>query len=424
MSQLKKGGYIELIKIPAFSVFLGGRIVSELGDILFTMVTMWYVLQTTDSAFAAAIVPLVPALTFLILSMPIGTLTDRFSKKKVLVWAEIFRGLVVLIIFVLMIFDYLIPIEIYVSNLLLTIGGIMFGIAEQSALPNILPNRERQLGLSNGLITAVKRTVTLSGYGIGGIIIAFIINSYAILFDSISFLLSALSFLFISIPNVQGELRKGLGGFLKDCSEGIRFIWRKASLRTLILYGALINMIGAPLQFFTPVFSKTILHSGTTGYGLLEAAAAIGEVIGALISGKLSNRLPLGYWMCLSFSITGISLVLMTVFKSLLLAIFLFGLSMGGSALLNIPLITSLQLYAPESIRGRVMASFGIFFMSSVPIGLVFGGYLTTIMGPLVVFMIIGFINIIGGIAALFIKSFYKDSFSEENLDKKSLGRF
>ncbi|WP_077613883.1 MFS transporter [Caenibacillus caldisaponilyticus] len=415
-----KNGYLDLLRIPAFSVFLSGRVVSELGDILFTMVTMWYILQTTDSAFAASIVPLVPALTFLFLSMPLGTLTDRFSKKKVLIFTELFRGIIVFAVFILMLTDHLIPVEIYLSNFLLTTGEIMFGIAQQSALPNILPNKEKQLGPANGLMTAVKRTVTLSGYGIGGVIIAAINNSYAILFDAITFLLSALSFLFIRIPSIQSELRRGMKGFLKDCSEGMRFIWKHASLRMLILFGATINMLGAPLQFFTSVFSKTVLHAGTTGYGLLEAAAALGEIIGALISGKLSHRLKLGHWMCISFTLTGISLVLMVLFKSLWTSVLLFGLSMGGNALLNIPLITSLQLFAPENIRGRVMASFGIFFTSSVPIGLVFGGYLTTVLGPILIFMTIGLINILGGILALFIKRFYENAITEENASKRS----
>ncbi|GGH84521.1 putative MFS family arabinose efflux permease [Pullulanibacillus pueri] len=398
--------YWQLIKLPAFFIYLSGRMVSEFGDILFTMATMWYVFTTTHSALGVATIPLIPALVFLFLSMPLGTLTDRLPKKGVLIGTELFRGLIVIIMFCLMAIHQVNALEVYIGNFLLTIGGIMFSTAEQATLPNILTHKERQLSRANGLLSAAKNGVTLCGYGLGGILVAFFGSPNAILVDAITFFISAISFLFIKVPDRSIKGQKGFIGFLKDSSAGLHFIWKQKKLRLLILFGAVINMLGAPLQFFTPIYSEAILHAGAIGYGDLEVAAAVGTLIGALFSGKYARVLNLGQWMALSFFISGISLLCMALFPSLILAVVLFGLSMAANSLLNVPLITTLQLLAPDAMRGRIMASFGIFFMSAVPIGLAVGGWLTNLFGPLMVFSLIGGLNIFSSVMATFIKTF------------------
>lgn len=125
--------------MPTFSIIWVARIISGLGDILFTMSTMWYVLTITDSPLAAAIVPLVPLLTFAILGIPLGTLSDRYDKKKVLILTDLFRALLIAIIGFLMFFDSVSPGYIYLANLGLALAGFMFNPALQSVIPSILP---------------------------------------------------------------------------------------------------------------------------------------------------------------------------------------------------------------------------------------------------------------------------------------------
>lgn len=410
----KPSGYLELIKIPAFSVFWSGRIISEFGDILFTMATMWYVLSTTDSALATAIVPLVPMLAFLTLSLPLSTVADRFPKKFILIGADVFRGIVVLLVFLLMMFYQIHPIEVYIANLLLSVGGMLFGPAEQSALPGILKDRKRQLSLANGLLIATKRFGTLFGYGLGGLIVAWLGTANAIFLDGVTFFLSALSFMFITIPSIRSEAGKGFSGFLQDSLKGIRFIWGKPSLRVLIIFGAAVNMVGAPMEIFTSVFSKEVLHAGLVGYGYMEASAAAGIFVAALISGKWAGRLQLWQWMLVSFLAGGVSLIVMALFPSLWLAVVLFGISMAANALLNIPLITALQLLAPDDMRGRIMTSFGLFFSVSAPIGLVVGGWLTSVLGPQSFFTIVGILIAALGITSFFIKGL-REEIGREN---------
>lgn len=66
----------EVWKNPGFLVFWSGRIVSMLGDMLFSMATMWYVYGRTGSALGTAMVVLIPMLCQLIISQPFATLRN------------------------------------------------------------------------------------------------------------------------------------------------------------------------------------------------------------------------------------------------------------------------------------------------------------------------------------------------------------
>lgn len=62
-----------------------------------------------------------------------------------------------------------------------------------------------------------------------------------------------------------------------------------------------VNLLSAPLQFFTAIFSRQVLHRGVGGYGALEGVAAVGALLGSLIAGRYAKSLRLSVWMSLSF---------------------------------------------------------------------------------------------------------------------------
>ena len=89
-----EGSYLAVLRIPSFTVLLVGRLVSGAGQILFSMATMWYILQLTESALAAALIPMLPYLIYAFLGIPLATISDRLPKKQLLIWTDIWRAVV------------------------------------------------------------------------------------------------------------------------------------------------------------------------------------------------------------------------------------------------------------------------------------------------------------------------------------------
>lgn len=269
------------------------------------------------------------------------------------------------------------------------------------------------------MLGATSQTINLVGYALGGMVIAWVDTTTAIFINAISFFISAIVLVFISIPALHSTSAKGFRGFYRDSLAGIQFIWSKKVLRICIFFGAVINLFGAPLHIFTAVFSKSVLFAGTAGYGYLEAAFTAGGIVGALISGKYSSHLRLWQWFYLTFSLAGVALLIMTLLPNLIMAIILSFTVMTALSLLNVPLITSIILASPQEVRGRVLNSFGVLVSGlSVPIGLIGGGWIMDQIGPLYMYGFVGAALIIAGGASLFIREFRDESELEAGFQK------
>ena len=267
------------------------------------MATMWYVLDTTNSAVLTSLVPLVPTLSLLLLGLPLANLADRWPKRSALIWTEAIRGMAILAFFGLMANHVDNVLLIYFFNFAVTVGQLIFSPAQQSVLPVIVRNRANDLPLATGMLSAISQLVRLVGYGVGGAVVSLIGPANAILIDAISFFLSAASFVLLTIPSVSTTTpaKPGLITFWRGSLAGVKFIWGVPSLRLLILIGMSVNLLSAPLQFFTAIFSRQVLHRGMGGYGALEGAAAVGALLGSLIAGRYAKSLRLSVWMSLSF---------------------------------------------------------------------------------------------------------------------------
>lgn len=372
---------------------------------LFAMATMWYVLSVTHSPVATATIPLISMVAFAVLGTPAATLVDRLSKKGILVATDLFRCLIIAGAWLALETNHLRIIDIYIAILCLSVSGFMFNPAQQSALPHIVRDPNKHLTLANALLAATSQMVSLFGYAVGGIIVSLIHVNSAILLDAVSFLISGLSFLPIPIRVPRAVPKKGVRGFVYDSFEGIRFIWSKQLLRIFIGFFFVINLIAAPMAIFTIVYTKDILHANINVYGYLEASSAIGGILGSLFSGKFSRRLLLWQWLFLSLLVAGTGILLMPLFPHVWFAMFLLSVISAVLVLLNIPLITSVQLLVPDELRGRVMNSFSLFVSGlSGPLGILAGGWFMGTFSPKAVFVTIGVILIAAGLISLGIR--------------------
>ncbi|NUU76046.1 MFS transporter [Paenibacillus xylanilyticus] len=421
-NEIHNDSYGSILRIPSFCVLLVGRLISGAGQILFSMATMWYILQLTESALAAALIPMLPYFIYAFLGIPLATISDRLPKKQLLIWTDILRACVACILALLFMSGQMVPWHIYAANLLIAILGFLFNPATQTVIPAILPNPSKQLAPANALLNSSSKTIELLGYAIGGILVAFISVQSILFIYALTFLVSSLSIVFIHIPVTKVVKQKGISGFMRDSIQGITFLFSRKILACCIIFGAIINFAGAPLHIFTPIFANMVLHAGPQGYGLLQSAFAAGSIAGSLLSGKYAKRLSLARWFLISYLISGASLLLMPMFPNLYIAIACSFLLMLGLALVNVPLVTSILLSTPEEKRGRVMNSMGV-LMSGIsnPLGLLLGGWFIETYNPSWVYMGIGVFVVIMGLTSLFVRPFREEQGTHSRTQKASI---
>jgi hypothetical protein len=147
------------------------------------------------------------------------------------------------------------------------------------------------------------------------------------------------------------------------------------------VFASAANFVASPMAIFTVVYARQVLHGSSSLYGLLEVALLSGGILGSFAAGKYSSKLRLSQVVVAlvgsGCAVAGLGLVVNRLFATGFLVVF-----SGVLALLNIPFITSLELLAPDDIRGRVVQSaFLLIGGVTTPIGLVVGGWMMTTFG-------------------------------------------
>ena len=107
-----------------------GQTLSVLGDWFHTVALLTFVYSITESPFMIALTFISKGLPQLLLSPFIGGVVDRFSKKNIMIFTDILRGIIVLTyLFAL----YKIEI-IFISNICLSVLSCLFEPAKQATL--------------------------------------------------------------------------------------------------------------------------------------------------------------------------------------------------------------------------------------------------------------------------------------------------
>ena len=150
-------------------------------------------------------------------------------------------------------------------------------------------------------------------------------------------------------------------------TAGLRYIFASRLFLAIIGLSFFTSIFGMSYQVLLPVFADDILDVGATGFGLMEAAAGIGALLGTLAIVKLGTRNRSGPTMLIGAALFGLLIAFFAASRSLPLSmLLLFAAGFASSLYLNIGM-TTLQLRVPDGLRGRVMGIWSMtWFLAAV----------------------------------------------------------
>lgn len=361
-----------------FALVFAGTTVSALGDGLYYVALVWQTYELSNAPTAMSVVGVAATLPQLVFLLVGGALSDRMDKRRLMVAADLVRGLSIGAIGLLSISGVL---ELWMLVALVgvyAVGTSLFTPAATALLPAILPREE--LGRGNALL-AFSRTasVRVAGPAAGGVAIAVFGVGYAFVGDGISFLLSALTLLALRKRTFPAETRESL---VREIAEGLRYVrgqrWLSVSLAAAA-FGLLCYM--GPMEILLPFLVKNALADGARGLGIVLACGGAGALLGSLLIGQLGQprrRILVMYvlWGLSTFGIAGYALS----FHLWQFAVIAFG-AIGGLVVGGIIWTTLLQELVPERLLGRV-ASFDVLVsFALVPLSMAITGPIAHVLG-------------------------------------------
>ena len=183
--------------------------------------------------------------------------------------------------------------------------------------------------------------------------------------------LGALSvILLVGLP--RGSSSQSRRTALGDIADGIRFVRSRPDLVHLLAVSFGVVLVGFPHMAFLPVVAEQVHNRGSTGFGFLNAAAAVGAVLGSLALANLERRRlrPFQVRAAVGFGISLAVFAVMPDFYAALAVMAVVGATSSVfQALNNSLLLTSTPIEYHGRVQSLLMLSFSGFAIAALPIG-------------------------------------------------------
>ena len=324
--------------------------------------------KLTDSAFALGLVNLAVALPMLIISPFGGVVADRVEKRRLIMIGQALLLLNEVLVFVLLVTGYLAFWHLCVAAFAM---GCLFPFimpARQSIVVSIVGRKglANAMALQMGGMNAARVVAPVTA----GLVIAFVgvrwMYAVAVLLYLIA--LSAMSRVDRSPPSPRLQKKSVLG----DLMDGVRYVRGDPPVRVLLLLSMVPIIFAMPFQMLLVVFSTDVWHRGTTGLGLLQAAAGLGGIMGSAFVAMRGDSPRKLRMMMVSLLAFGGTLFLFALSPWFLLALPLVLLADVFASTFNTILGTAIQVLIPDEVRGRVnslmMMTFGLTPLGTLPV--------------------------------------------------------
>jgi MFS family permease len=361
-----------------FSADLASQVGTQVSMVALPLVAL---LSLKASAFEVGLLFAAQTVAFAVLGLPVGVWVDQMRRRRVLITADLVRGVLLGSIPVAWMFDAITMVQLYVVAMCASAATVFFDVAYQSYLPTLL--ERHQLVDGNGKLEIVRSSAQVGGPGLGGWLVNLVSAPAAVAVDAISFLFSAA--LLGRIDTVETKAAAGRRHrLIADIREGLTFVFGQPLLRIIAVRSAAANLAFSVVAAVQVLFLVREVGLSPGVFGTILAAGAVGGLIGGALVGTLSARIGtarlmwLGPLVCQPFAL----LIPFTAPGPRLLFFVVGALVEGiGIVLYNVSQLSFRQAITPDRLLGRMNATMRFLVWGTMPIGSVLGGLLAQVWG-------------------------------------------
>jgi predicted MFS family arabinose efflux permease len=313
-------------------------------------------------------------LPFLLLSIPVGLLADRVSKRRLMVAAEALRALAFVGLLLAVLSGALSLPVLALLGFLGAAGTVGFSVAAPALVPTLVPREA--LAAANGRLELARSMAFAAGPALAGALVSWAGAAPAFVLAA---MLSATALLLLfGLPEASRSALAPRRHPLTELREGAAVVWHSVLLRPILLTAVVWNIAWFVLQAAYVPYAVRVLGTGAGAVGFTLATYGVGMVLGALLAPRVLRALSFGHAIVLGpvVSVLASATMVATMWwpsaAVATLSFFLFGV---GPIIWTISSTTLRQAVTPAPVLGRVTAIFLTVNMGARPLGAALGGW-------------------------------------------------
>jgi CRP-like cAMP-binding protein/Na+/melibiose symporter-like transporter len=339
------------------------QLISTIGSSLTDLAAAILVFRETQSALAVGLILMASAVPSLIFGLLAGVFVDRFDRKKIMIWSDILRAVLVASI----------PLAyangivwLYVVVFLNAAVAQFFDPAHESVVPEIAD--EEELAAADAFLSISSFGSTAIGFAAAGLLATSNSLDLAFYVDAASFVLGAVLVSFVTVRRIEADESTTVRAIVVNLKAGLVALRESPILRTTFLTSLPVFFSFGLWNVLLLPFALRALNATEFEYGLQEGLTSVGFVIGSLIMARIADRLREGAWIVggvLGMGLVGVVYALSpSLFAGLghagLITVAIALVTLSG--LLNAPASIArrllMQRNTPRELRGRIFAAF------------------------------------------------------------------
>ena len=363
--QRRLGPYAVLVGNRPLQLLFASHVLSTVIDWLYVVALFILSYRLTHSATVVALLTLTRLLPYALLVPVAGAIIDRVDRKKLMVGANLGRAVVMLGLMIVH-SKATLPVAFPLVFLAALLSSL-FRPGLLASVPSVVP--DEHLVQANSIIGQVDMASFGAGPALAGFILLFSTVQAVLLIASVGLFLAAGAVSRARIPELPPQ--EVQEKWRTHTLAGLRYLYdsNDRALLAIAVTWAGLTLFGGSYWALSVVLAGQAFHLGTQGVGFLNAAYAVGGLLGGFLIGPLLSRRGAILLFIAGAGVSSITEVLFGLSPAGALPFVFWFLTGFADAFAKITAITIIQAATPRGLLGRVFGAFESVIIGSMLVG-------------------------------------------------------
>ncbi|MEV4118746.1 MFS transporter [Micromonospora sp. NPDC049645] len=352
------------------------------------------------SAFEMGLITAAGYLAYLLISLPAGVIVQRVALRGMQVGLDLVRALAIASVPLAWWFDALTVAHLIAVALVVSFANVLFDVANQTFLPEIVP--AAQLQARNSLNSGTYAATSLGGPSLGGLAVQLLGAVPTLFVDAVSYLVSAV--LLRTLPARRVQRPADRPPMVTMIREGWHYVLRHPIIGPSMWDATATNFVNGAMLALFPYYLVRELHASPLMVGLLLAADGLGTLVGAAVTTRFTDRFGTARGLIISafVGVIGALIIPLGTGTAAFLAFAVGNLVFASSTVvLSVTTRTYRMLASPPELLSRVIATVKFVSWGAIPLGGLLAGVLAGPIGARTTLLIFGALTVLSPVIYL-----------------------